>query len=559
MSIADKLKAVADNVPKVYEAGQKSMVDESKIIEKTASGIGFVSVDDVSEIPHEIKVQLSSDTITDFSGVEVTRYGKNLFDISSTLGFQSQFGGLSNNVDGNNLIVTCGGSNRTGYLDLGILQAGIYTIYLGGSNSTTKRIYIGDTLSSVVDTGYASTTETLTFVLTETSRAWVMRSTFTPDKSPYTFSNIQLEFGSTTTYYEPYTNPVTRTANADGTVEGITSLSPYVCLRSNVGGVSISMTYHKSWGMQAAYDRFWDKYQDNGKRTVYDNCFSGGGWTDELFKPKYDIQPTGAYMMFRSTGIKDLTNLDVKLDFSKATSIQYMFQWASTEKIGVFDVNSVTTLSSTFAYASKLHTIEKFILRADGSNIFSGTFDSARALTNITFEGVIGNDFNIKDAPLSKASIESILSALSKTTTGKALTLNKAAVDEAFKENIIMMPFVDLMETQEVTINGITFYSDWTTNTLKISGTATADAPITLAYGYMGDTNLDAEGTYGDYIIGKYIHYDAASQTINLVIPSGTTVDETIEPFAGKIGSCSDWWTLTLEYSIPNWTVSLSK
>ena len=51
-----------------------------KIIEKTVSGTNVVMVDDVSEIPHDVGVRLKSDTITDFSGISVTRYGGNLFD-----------------------------------------------------------------------------------------------------------------------------------------------------------------------------------------------------------------------------------------------------------------------------------------------------------------------------------------------------------------------------------------------------------------------------------------------------------------------------------------------
>ena len=53
MTTAEKLVKVAENVPKVYKAGQQSMVDESKIIEKTVSG-SVIALDDVSEIPHEV-------------------------------------------------------------------------------------------------------------------------------------------------------------------------------------------------------------------------------------------------------------------------------------------------------------------------------------------------------------------------------------------------------------------------------------------------------------------------------------------------------------------------
>jgi len=59
MSISEKLVTIAENQEKVYKAGQSSMVDESKIIEKTVSG-EYISVDDVSEIPHDVKVNLTS-------------------------------------------------------------------------------------------------------------------------------------------------------------------------------------------------------------------------------------------------------------------------------------------------------------------------------------------------------------------------------------------------------------------------------------------------------------------------------------------------------------------
>ena len=73
MSLSEKLEiisnnnlTIAENQERVYKAGQSSMVDESKIIEKTVSG-EYISVDDVSEIPHDVKVKLTSG-------------GKNLFN-----------------------------------------------------------------------------------------------------------------------------------------------------------------------------------------------------------------------------------------------------------------------------------------------------------------------------------------------------------------------------------------------------------------------------------------------------------------------------------------------
>ena len=91
MSIANKLTWIAENIPTVYEAGQQSMVDESKIIEKTVSG-SVIAIDDVSEVPHEVAVQLSSDTVTNFSGVAVKVFGKNLFDKNKDIILDGYFG-----------------------------------------------------------------------------------------------------------------------------------------------------------------------------------------------------------------------------------------------------------------------------------------------------------------------------------------------------------------------------------------------------------------------------------------------------------------------------------
>ena len=42
-------------------------------------------------------------------------------------------------------------------------------------------------------------------------------------------------------------------------------------------------------GKKIAYDEFWDSYQQNGNRLDYGRAFSGAGWNNTTFKPKYDI------------------------------------------------------------------------------------------------------------------------------------------------------------------------------------------------------------------------------------------------------------------------------
>jgi hypothetical protein len=54
-----------------------------------------------------------------------------------------------------------------------------------------------------------------------------------------------LELGTTATAYEPYIEPTTYTANSDGTINGIKSISPNMTLLTNNSGVVINAHYYK--------------------------------------------------------------------------------------------------------------------------------------------------------------------------------------------------------------------------------------------------------------------------------------------------------------------------
>ena len=254
------------------------------------------------------------------------------------------------------------------------------------------------------------------------------------------YRNIQVEIGSTATEYEPY-NAQTLTPNADGIVEGMTSVSPYMHIFTDTDGVDIEVEYNKSWGMQTEYDRFWDYYQDNGYRKDYNQAFSGWGWYTDTFKPKYDMHPTSAVEMFKNwnfgrsqVSIKQLLDsAGITLDLSKATSL-YGFANSSTEitEFGVIDVSSATTCYAMFNYATWLRKVEKLIISNTTTNM-SEAFAACRRLTDIILEGCVAVSINFKDSPLTKASITSIINTLSTTSTGQTLTLNLAAVNTAFE------------------------------------------------------------------------------------------------------------------------------
>ena len=197
--------------------------------------------------------------------------------------------------------------------------------------------------------------------------------------------------------------------------------------------------YSTDTGGKSFYDAFWDEYQSNGTRLTYTMAFAGIGWTTKTFKPKYDIKPKNARYMFANGSLAgiDLTSLleglGIVLDTSNCTDFRQMFYYSSPKRIPAINTVAIDTFNS-FIYYADIETIDRLILREDGSQAFVSPFSGAAKLINIIIEGTIGkNGFDIKDSiKLSKASIESIINALSTTTTGLSITLSKTAVNNAF-------------------------------------------------------------------------------------------------------------------------------
>lgn len=181
-------------------------------------------------------------------------------------------------------------------------------------------------------------------------------------------------------------------------------------------------------------DDFWEAYQHSGQRENYEGGFAGNGWTDETFKPKYNIVPSNMYTCFRKSNITDLvTALEsrgVMLDAASANNMQYAFYSSAFTRIGVIDCSNVANASlftQCFASCTKLVTIDKLKL-ATTSGTFSGVFDNTPMLENITIEGEIsrnGLNFN-SSVKLTHDSLMSILGALadySEDTSGTSWVL----------------------------------------------------------------------------------------------------------------------------------------
>ena len=211
-----------------------------------------------------------------------------------------------------------------------------------------------------------------------------------------------------------------------------------------------------SGGGDSYYDAFWDTFQWNGNRKNYDYAFGGLGWRKDNFKPKYDIVPTSAVHMF-AYAKSDATTITedemilmkeveeergIVFDFSQAASLGATFRTSLFKELNVIDLKSATDLAYVFSETTPknaqlthrigLQRIERLICY--DTNTFQGTsFSGNCILSYIGFEGVIASDINLRFLPLISESIQKLIGCLSDTATGKTVTLNQVAVNNAFE------------------------------------------------------------------------------------------------------------------------------
>lgn len=226
--------------------------------------------------------------------------------------------------------------------------------------------------------------------------------------------------------------------------------------------------YGTSYGGKSYYDEFWDGNQKNGKRTDYAYSYSGFGWNNITFCPKYDITVTGGYGVFYycqyKGSFKELLNRQgITLTFPDVYNISNQFMYCEFTELGELDYSTARQAApnGVFNNASKLHTIDKIILSNVVDFTFINWFQSCSALENITFEGEIRNSISFEwSTKLTKDSITNIINHLSDTVSGKTLTLSITAVKNAFnggtwdsdgdgKDDTIMASeeWVDLQDT----------------------------------------------------------------------------------------------------------------
>ena len=219
-------------------------------------------------------------------------------------------------------------------------------------------------------------------------------------------------------------------------------------------GYSDGKTEGIEQGKQAEYDAFWDKFQDYGNRTDYNNGFSGKGWTDITFQPKYDITSKKSSYMFQLSEISDLVSIfekcGITFDFAGAPHINYLIYYSNITRVPEIDstVLSGSQFMSVFANCPNLTEIVKFHLKTDGSQTFANTFQSCTSLEKVTFTGVIGkNGLNFQWSPnLSIESLRNIISCLKDYSTDTSGTVWKVTIGST---NYAKLTDDDLLEISQ--------------------------------------------------------------------------------------------------------------
>ena len=220
-----------------------------------------ILIDDISPVTHEMSVKISSDTVEDLTAVKVTRCGKNLIPLPYSqlpIG-TTTLNGIEFTVyeDGSILM---NGTATTGFAKylynnkqnlLGLRAGDIITgskwvsddSQIANFNLTFNYYNIdGDMEEGAINLGVHH--RNLTTTITEDYVGWGIYIYISSGK---TFDNLlfkpQLELGKTATDYEPYVEPTEYTPNADGTVNGVTSIYPNTILITDTDGVIIDCEY----------------------------------------------------------------------------------------------------------------------------------------------------------------------------------------------------------------------------------------------------------------------------------------------------------------------------
>lgn len=239
----------------------------------SATGETIFVINDTSPVEHTLGVNLSSENITDFKaeGVTVTRYGANLLDGYLRTGNGAYAnGGLTikylPDEDVYELDGTVKSTKEYNILShdtspfVPVVEGGEYiaiTVPVSGSwtpnsDGKTPLIVFGQAADYSAARGGNWITCRLAGATSEPSK---LTENYIIHKSWFYLHNgtkfdhykvrIKFQDKNMPTEYQPYVKPITKKANADGVVTGLTSLYPTTILVTNTDDVTVNCDYNR--------------------------------------------------------------------------------------------------------------------------------------------------------------------------------------------------------------------------------------------------------------------------------------------------------------------------
>lgn len=192
-------------------------------------------------------------------------------------------------------------------------------------------------------------------------------------------------------------------------------------------------------GKKDEYDKFWDAFQDYGKKTFYQYAFYA--WNDGFY-PKYDIKPEGglasAFFLNKIKGDMKQRLIDCGVEFntSLVNNMSSSFQACYGLTVApILDLSSMGGNSLGNTFFNCINLTEASFVNMQAKTRFSNTFFACEKLEKLSIDGVIGQaGFDVKDCKkLTKASLLSILKALSlnitATTTITFSTVHQSIIE----------------------------------------------------------------------------------------------------------------------------------
>lgn len=198
------------------------------------------------------------------------------------------------------------------------------------------------------------------------------------------------------------------------------------------GNLSKSVSYPRGFedGKKAESRDKWDKQMSLSGFTYR---FAGACWNDETFTPYTDIVSGTANIigLFTYSGITNLKGImdkyGVSFDLTRSMNATNLFNQSKVTHIPKLSLNSCTILTSGFRDCPALVSIDELSIPkvTNASNAFLG----CTSLQEIRISGEIKVSLDIHWSPLSKESVESIVRALSTTSSGLTVTFNNTQMD----------------------------------------------------------------------------------------------------------------------------------